>query len=384
MSTCPAESAGLTIDLIIRTMATFLVTLLVISAPSFPHPPRLHNFARGVAVREPPSPLSRSHQRLSTPIMLTEAARRGKRSWEPCDFFELANVEAPLEDIEHGCHCLLYGPTGCGKTTLLFQHALAVARRDADARVLFICKREAIESSPPLLPQASADVEPATRIHMKYLTNDAQVCKLASLMHLLPPAELPSLIILDNFSGFFFGGGVPSSGLAASAAASHHQFPQERREREMSFVRTIAALHECALSIRRHSSSSSSSSERSSRCLLLVSEAAEGDSDLPPMAYLFQKWFACMMAVRAVVDTPATDLDAYNNNNSKYTTSSAPPLPPPRPRPLVTASTSTGKKTFEMKPWRAAGGPASSTYRGGIRYVVNNAGATLAATGFTA
>lgn len=315
--------------------------------------------------------------------MLTEAARRGKRSWEPCDFFELADVEAPLEDIEHGCHCLLYGPRGCGKTTLLFQHALAVARRDADARVLFICKREAIESSPPLLPQASADVEPATRIHMKYLTNDAQVCKLASLMHLLPPAELPSLIILDNFSGFFFGGGVPSSSWsAASAAASSHQFPQERREREMSFVRTIAALHECALSIRRHSSfSSSSSSERSSRCLLLMSEAAEGDSDLPPMAYLFQKWFACMMAVRAVDDTLAADLDAYNNTTNKYTTSSAPPLPPPRSH---TASASTGKKTFEMKPWRAAGGQGSSTYRGGIRYVVDNAGATLAATGFTA
>jgi len=51
--------------------------------------------------------------------------RRATRSWEPGDFFELSNIDAPDEAIEHGCHCLLYGPEGCGKTTLLFQHALA-------------------------------------------------------------------------------------------------------------------------------------------------------------------------------------------------------------------------------------------------------------------
>ena len=244
------------------------------------------------------------------------------RSWEPCDFFELPNVEPPpVEDIEHGCHCLLYGPTGCGKTTLLFQHALAVTRRDPDARVLFICRREAIENSPPLLPQASADAEPATRIHMKYLDNHAQVCKLASLLHLLPPAELPSLIILDNFSGFFsspgggggggggggqgqqYGGGGGGGG-GGMASSSYYQFPQERRDREMSFVRTIAALHECALSVRRPSAASVGGNVNGNGggggsgdgfgggsgggCLLLVSEGVEGDSDLPPMAYLFQ------------------------------------------------------------------------------------------------
>ena len=57
--------------------------------------------------------------------------RLGRRSWEPCDFFELAHARAPVEAIAPGCHCLLYGPAGCGKTTLLFQHALAVTRRDA-------------------------------------------------------------------------------------------------------------------------------------------------------------------------------------------------------------------------------------------------------------
>jgi uncharacterized membrane protein YgcG len=249
---------------------------------------------------------------LYTHIMLMEAARSRKRSWEPCDFFELANVEPPREDIEHGCHCLVYGPTGCGKTTLLFQHALAVTRNDADARVLFICRRSAIEAAPPLLPQAAAGGEPATRIHMKYLATDAQVCKLASLMHLLPPAELPSLIILDNFSGFFPGGGGGAGGGGGGGGGAggagggyggggYGQYGGgggERRDREMSFVRTIAALHECALSIRRRAGAASSSaaagtsvaaaSERSRRCLLLVSEGAEGDSDLPPMVELYK------------------------------------------------------------------------------------------------
>jgi len=41
---------------------------------------------------------------------------------------------------------------------------------------------------------------------MKYLSSDAEVRKLASLMHLLPASEQPSLIVLDQFSGFFPGG----------------------------------------------------------------------------------------------------------------------------------------------------------------------------------
>jgi hypothetical protein len=35
--------------------------------------------------------------------------RLGRRSWEPCDFFELAHARAPVEAIAPGCHCLLYG-----------------------------------------------------------------------------------------------------------------------------------------------------------------------------------------------------------------------------------------------------------------------------------
>ena len=70
-----------------------------------------------------------------------------RRAFEPVDFFEIANLDHPREPIARGCHCLLYGPAGSGKTTLLFHHALIAAKRDPDARVLFVCRREAIEAA---------------------------------------------------------------------------------------------------------------------------------------------------------------------------------------------------------------------------------------------
>ena len=56
---------------------------------------------------------------------------------------------------------------------------------------------------------------------MKYLSSDVELCKLASVMHLLPPGRLPSLIIVDDFSGFFPSapgeGGAARGGVAPDA-----------------------------------------------------------------------------------------------------------------------------------------------------------------------
>ena len=71
-----------------------------------------------------------------------------RRAWEPIDFFfDIPDVDRPSAPVERACHCLLFGPEGSGKTTLLFQHALTVAKRDPDARVLFVCRRDAVETS---------------------------------------------------------------------------------------------------------------------------------------------------------------------------------------------------------------------------------------------
>ena len=141
----------------------------------------------------------------------------GRRTWAPVDFFEMHDVDPPAASIERGCHCLLFGPKGSGKTTLLFQHALAFVKRDPDARVLFVCRRDAVEASPPLLPQSVADLDAAHRISMKYLTSDLELCKLMSVMHILPAGELPNLIVIDDLSGFF-----PDDG-GARHAHEHHQ-----------------------------------------------------------------------------------------------------------------------------------------------------------------
>lgn len=42
----------------------------------------------------------------------------GTRAWEPGDFFEFPNVDPPLETIEPGLHCLLFGPAAAETRTL--------------------------------------------------------------------------------------------------------------------------------------------------------------------------------------------------------------------------------------------------------------------------
>ena len=186
----------------------------------------------------------------------------GTRAWEPGDFFEFPNVDPPLETIEPGLHCLLFGPPAAETRTLLMQCALAHARRDLDARVLYVCDRDACENAPPLLPRVCADAEPASRVHMKYVSTDAELRKLASSLHLLPPSELPSLLIVDDFGGFFPGvrrtsnapngeGGGGYGGYGGYGGAHQHMNPHERREREMTAARTLASLRACADAVVR-------------------------------------------------------------------------------------------------------------------------------------
>ena len=314
-----------------------------------------------------------------------------RRAWEPIDFFfDIPDVDRPSAPVERGCHCLLFGPEGSGKTTLLFQHALTVAKRDPDARVLFVCRRDAVENSPPHLSQSSADLDAASRISMKYLSSDVELCKLASVMHLLPPDRLPSLIIVDDFSGFF--PSAPGDGAAALGGgamdASDHRDHRDRRQREMRVARAVAALHECASSVRRrpnvHSESDHQDGDRDADrggfsasfddgarvtgdddddrlagddddgCLLLVAETTEPGTDAPPMAYLHQKWFRCAMVVRAVGEREAGCSLAFARG-----------------------------KQFEIaRAWRASGRAARGDETMAIRFAVDNAGGVVVPIGF--
>ena len=223
---------------------------------------------------------------------------------------------------------------------------------------------------------------------MKYLSSDVELCKLASVMHLLPPGRLPSLIIVDDFSGFFPSapgeGGAARGGVAPDAP--DHVDHRDRRLRVVRVARAVAALHECASSIRRrpnvHSFGSESNDpsgdgdadrggfaasaddvarvddddrfagEDDDGCLLLVAETVEPGTDAPPMAYVHQKWFKCAMAVRAVGEREAELAFARG-------------------------------KQFEIaRAWRVSGRAARGDETTAIRFAVDHGGGVVVPIGF--
>jgi energy-coupling factor transporter ATP-binding protein EcfA2 len=343
----------------------------------------------------------------------------GRRAWAPVDFFEMHDVDPPAASIERGCHCLLFGPKGSGKTTLLFQHALAFVKRDPDARVLFVCRRDSVEASPPLLPQSVADLDAARRISMKYLSTDLELCKLMSVMHILPAGELPNLIVIDDLSGFF-----PEDAGARHAHEHHHheragyhggEHPdwaaaRDRREREMRVVRAVAAASECANQIRvgpraarsertpssdgggfrgdaerrgyedtpastRYPSMLDDEEEEEERsgCLLLASDVSAPGAEAPPLGFLLKKWFKCAVRAR---ETSARE----ENASREYAAADVPPHANPHAKPRHT-----GKPYVLERAWVGGGGGVSARELGSnvdrlgaIAYAVDAAGAALA------
>ena len=345
----------------------------------------------------------------------------GRRTWAPVDFFEMHDVDPPAASIERGCHCLLFGPKGSGKTTLLFQHALAFVKRDPDARVLFVCRRDAVEASPPLLPQSVADLDAARRISMKYLSTDLELCKLMSVMHILPAGELPNLIVIDDLSGFF------PDDAGARHAHEHHQHHEragyhggehpdwaaarDRREREMRVVRAVAAASECANQIRvgpraalsedartsssdgggfrgdaerhiydatpgsmryrEHDDDDDDDDERSG-CLLLASDASAPGAEAPPLGFLLKKWFKCAVRAR---EMSAREADASRE------ASEGPLHANPHAAPRAA-----GKPHVLERAWVGGGGVGGAgalsgsrvDRMGAVAYAVDAAGAALA------
>ena len=315
----------------------------------------------------------------------------GRRAWAPLDFFELHDVDPPAASIERGCHCLLFGPEGSGKTTLLFQHALAFVKRDPDARVLFVCRRDAVEAAPPLLPQSAADLDAAQRISMKYITTDLDLCKLFSVMHLLPPNELPNLIVIDRLSSFFpddtgAHGRHENQRSANYGNADHHdwQAARDRREREMRVVRAVAAASECCNSIRTQPPFDAESpavggfrgdandaetstmindeeASETSGCLLLASDVSEPNADAPPLGFLLRKWFKCAVRTREMRED-----ERYGSNlNGVHETNPY-------------GSSRSGKPFVLERAWGVGGGGGARGDRTGpIQYAVDSAGASL-------
>ena len=316
----------------------------------------------------------------------------GRRAWAPVDFFELRDVDPPAASIERGCHCLLFGPEGSGKRTMLFQHALAFVKHDPDARVLFVCRRDAVEAAPPLLPQSAADLDAAQRISMKYITSDLDLCKLMSVMHVLPPNKLPNLIVIDRLSSFFpddtgaHGRNDIQRGENYGNADQHDwQAARDRREREMRVVRAVAAASECCNSIRTTPPIDAESPDvggfrgdangtematmindeeasEASGCLLLASDVSETNAEAPPLGFLLRKWFKCAVRTREVRED-----ERYGDNMNSV----------PESNPYFSARV--GKPFVLEHAWGGGGrGGARGDRMGTIQYSVDSAGASLA------
>ncbi|KAK3263722.1 hypothetical protein CYMTET_27496 [Cymbomonas tetramitiformis] len=159
-------------------------------------------------------------------------------------------------------HCLVSGPARSGKTSILFQLAYNCAAQGQ--RVLFICKRQKIETVPPLPP---AGVTPSacshiyTNIDMRYLESDAELRKYFASFHLLP--RFPHLVIVDDFSDIVEG---RSSG--------------DRRVQEYAFVRTLALAHDTV--------NFASQKLSPQACRLVVSDT--GGDNGPKYLFLYQRW----------------------------------------------------------------------------------------------
>ncbi|KAL6779532.1 hypothetical protein ACKKBG_A12655 [Auxenochlorella protothecoides x Auxenochlorella symbiontica] len=95
------------------------------------------------------------------------------------------------------CHssCLIAGPSGSAKTSVLFQYALRAAQNDRN--VLLLCNKHALELKPPLLACKSQKADPAwSRISLKYLESGDELVRFLAGLHLLP--SLPDVLLVDG------------------------------------------------------------------------------------------------------------------------------------------------------------------------------------------
>jgi len=110
------------------------------------------------------------------------------------DFFPSCSADAPAPPPR----CLVVGPEGCGKTSLLLQYAYALAARERTS--LFVCRRERLAASPPVRPRDDAatpevDEQRMRHIRIKYVASIEALQELLTSLHL---GEAPHALLLDD------------------------------------------------------------------------------------------------------------------------------------------------------------------------------------------
>mmetsp|Transcript_21783 Transcript_21783/g.30301 ORF Transcript_21783/g.30301 Transcript_21783/m.30301 type:complete len:257 (+) Transcript_21783:178-948(+) len=194
------------------------------------------------------------------------------------DFFSSNSNSLVQNDIQNlttkpsFCECLISGPKSSGKTSLLF-HLAATLECDETGEgrhVLYLCGREGMEVSPPLLTEGlTPHAQAFHRLHLKYIETDEELRLFFASFHLLP--LLPALVIVDDFSSFFL----------------DSRYKGDRQALDKAVVKTLALMKH-AIEFARQGRSPDS-------CKLAVSDlSVEGR---PKSLFLFQRWLPAVFLI---------------------------------------------------------------------------------------
>ena len=188
---------------------------------------------------------------------------------------------------------LLSGPPRCGKTTLLFHAGLnAVAR---GGRAVYICRRAAIETSPPLLSPDRAPPGSLDRLDMRYLRDDLELCRYAAGIHLM--REPPVAVIVDD--------------LTALVDARQSGFP-DRRAREHAHTKVLGLLADAARQTSERlrvaaeqaagGAGAAAAAASAPRCRLLVSSRSGDGGEPPPLLFITHRYLPLTLSCRSRSD----------------------------------------------------------------------------------
>jgi hypothetical protein len=172
--------------------------------------------------------------------------------------------------------CVLAGPPGCGKTTLLFTYAVNAAARGL--RVTFLTLREAVETSPPLLSPASAPAGALHAVDMKYLRGEDDLVRWCASSHLL--ATPPHCVLVDGLTALL-------DRDVREGARTHGG----NMAREVRLARCLALLVDATQhATARLARAAEAGSSTVKTCQLLIGDRSGDGGEAPPMWFVWRRW----------------------------------------------------------------------------------------------
>lgn len=214
---------------------------------------------------------------------MESTAPRARRAFAPTAFatpIDSDRIDASVHTSSsssssmHTRRCVVVGPPESGKTTMLMRFCIRFIKENPGAKALFIARRDAMERARIHATRVEmlGDVEAVEAIGMRYVESDEDVRTLACFRHLWAKEEQPRLVVVDDLGSVMGGSKVDRT-----------------VTREMSYAKTLAALHECARD-----------DETGEERLLVVSERTDEATGKAPMLYVYNKWFGEVLQIHRV------------------------------------------------------------------------------------